>query len=169
MKAFLRRRIATPLLALLSRGVAPDRLALSVAIGIVVGNIPILGVSTALCTLIALAFGLNLAAVQLAQAAMAPTQILLIIPFVRLGEWLTHAPPQPLSVAGDLALIAHGAGRAMIVLWRAILHAGLAWLLVAPAAIYVLYKTLTPVFTRAAAALGARARAEPIRGPDDRA
>src|SRR5487761_2147612 len=155
MRAFLHRRIVTPLLALLTRGVAPDRLALSVAIGIVVGNIPILGVSTALCALIALVFRLNLAAVQLAQAAMAPTQILLIIPFVRLGEWLTHAPPQPLSVAGDMALIAGGAGHAVLVLWRGVLPAGLAWLLVAPAATFIIYKTLTPVFVRAAAAIGA--------------
>ncbi len=169
MKAYLHRRIVAPLLALLARGVAPDRLALSVAIGIVVGNIPILGVSTVLCALIALAFGLNLAAVQLAQAAMAPTQILLIIPFVRLGEWLTRAPPQPLSMAGDLALIAHGAGRAMIVLWRAILHAGLAWVLVAPAATYIIYKALTPVFTRAATAFGAGAGTGASRGRDERA
>ena len=56
------------------------------AIGVVVGNIPILGVSTILCTAIALGFRLNLAAIQLTQALMAPSQLLLIIPFVLLGE-----------------------------------------------------------------------------------
>lgn len=149
----IRRRIVEPLLALLKQGVAPDRLALSVAIGIVVGNMPILGASTVLCAAIALGFRLNLVAIQAAQAAMAPTQLLLIIPFLRLGEWLTRAPPEPLSVRAGLTLAAGGAGHAISLLWRAMLHAGLAWLLIAPPAAYAIYKALTPVFERAAEGL----------------
>ncbi|MEP6883826.1 MAG: DUF2062 domain-containing protein [Gammaproteobacteria bacterium] len=151
MKDWLRRRILAPLLALLSQGVSADRLALCVAIGVVVGNMPILGVSTILCTAIALAFRLNLPAIQLVQAVMAPTQVLLIIPFVRLGEWILRVPPQPLSIKEGLALLAGGAGHAIVVLWDAILHAGLAWIMVAPFAVYLSYKLLTPVFARAAA------------------
>jgi uncharacterized protein (DUF2062 family) len=136
---------------LLRQGVSPRRLALCVAIGVVVGNIPILGISTILCAAIALAFRLNLPAIQIVQAAMAPTQILLIIPFVRLGEWLLRLPPQPVSIKEGLALLAQGAGHAIIVLWDAILHAGLAWMLVAPIAVLLFYTLLTPVFARAAA------------------
>ena len=151
MKEWLKRRIWNPLLALLRQGISPNRLAVCVAIGIVVGNIPILGVSTVLCTAIALAFRLNLPAIQLVQAAMAPTQILLIIPFVRLGESIVRAPHQPLSIREGLDLVAQGAGHAVVVLWDAILHAGLAWMLVAPFAAIALAKLLTPVFRRAAA------------------
>jgi uncharacterized protein (DUF2062 family) len=147
---WLYRNILGPLLALLRQGVSPDRLALCVAIGIVVGNIPILGISTILCAVIALAFRLNLAAIQIVQAAMAPTQLLLIIPFVRLGEWVLRAPPQSVSVSDGLALLSHGVGRAIVVLWDAILHAGFAWVLVAPFAVFLLHKMLTPVFERAA-------------------
>ncbi len=151
VRNWLRRRILEPLLALLRQGVSAERLALCVAIGVVVGNIPILGISTILCATIALAFRLNLPAIQLVQAAMAPTQILLIIPFVRLGEWILRLPPQPLSIKEGLALLARGAGHAIVVLWDAILHAGLAWIMVAPVAVYLLYKLLTPMFSRAAA------------------
>ncbi|MEP6548021.1 MAG: DUF2062 domain-containing protein [Gammaproteobacteria bacterium] len=154
MKDWLRRRIFDPLLALLRQGIAPDRLALCVALGVVVGNIPILGVSTILCTAIALAFRLNLPAMQLVQAAMAPTQILLIIPFVRLGEWILRVPPQPLSIKKGLDLLAQGAEYAIVVLRDAILHAGLAWIMVAPFAVYLFYKLLTPVFARATAQPG---------------
>lgn len=154
MKDWLRRRILDPLLALLRQGIAPDRLALCVALGVVVGNIPILGVSTILCTVIALVFRLNLPAIQLVQAVMAPSQVLLIIPFVRLGEWLLRVPPQPLSIKEGLDLLARGAGHAIVVLWDAILHAGLAWIVVAPFAVYSFYKLLTPVFARAAAQIG---------------
>lgn len=151
MRDWLNRRIIEPLLGLLRQGISPDRLALCVAIGVVVGNIPILGVSTILCAVIALAFRLNLPAIQIVQAAMAPTQLLLIIPFVRLGEWILRLPPEPVSIKQALALMAQGAGHAVAALWDAILHAGLAWILVAPFAVYSLYKLLTPVFVRAAA------------------
>ncbi len=151
MKNWLRSKILDPLLSLLRQGMSPQRLALCVAIGVVVGNIPILGISTVLCAAIALAFRLNLPAMQIIQAAMAPTQIVLIIPFVRLGEWLLRDPPQPLSIKAGLALLAQGVGHAVVVLWDAIIHAGIAWLLVAPFAVFLFYKILTPVFERAAA------------------
>jgi uncharacterized protein (DUF2062 family) len=147
----LNRRVIGPLVALLTQGVSPHRLALCVAIGVVVGNIPILGVSTILCAAIALAFRLNLPAIQIVQAAMAPTQLLLIIPFIRLGEWILRVPPEPVSIKLGMALLAQGAGHTIGVLRDAILHAGLAWILIAPLAVYSLYKLLTPVFVRAAA------------------
>jgi uncharacterized protein (DUF2062 family) len=143
-------------MAMLRQGMEPKRLALCVAIGIAMGNIPILGVSSILCALIALVFRLNLPAMQIVQWAMAPTQLLLIIPFVRLGEWLLRAPHQALSVQAGLALIAQGAGHAVVVLWDAIVHAGFAWILIAPFITFLLYKILTPVFERAAARLSER-------------
>ena len=147
----LNRRVIEPLVALLTQGVSPHRLALCVAIGVVVGNIPILGVSTILCAAIALAFRLNLPAIQIVQAVMAPTQLLLIVPFIRLGEWILRVPPEPVSIKLGMALLAQGAGHTIGVLRDAILHAGLAWMLIAPLAVYSLYRLLTPVFVRAAA------------------
>lgn len=152
----VRRRILVPLNALLRQGIAPDRLALCVAVGIVVGNIPVLGVSTILCALIALLFRLNLPAIQLAQAAMAPTQLLLIIPFLRLGEWITRAPAQPLTVQAARALLGGSVRHAVAILWDSILRAGLAWSLIAPVAIFAVYRALIPLFTRAAAQLNRR-------------
>jgi hypothetical protein len=151
LKNWLKHRLVDPLLALLRQGMAPRRLALCVAIAIVVGNIPILGVSTIICAFIALMFRLNLPAIQLVQASMAPTQLLLIIPFVRLGEWIVQAPPQPLSIKEGLALISHGIWHAIVVLRDAIFHAALAWILVAPFGVFVVHRLLTPVFERMAA------------------
>ena len=151
MKNWLYRRLIEPLLALLRQGISPRRLALCVAVAIVIGNIPILGVSTILCTFIALVFRLNFPAIQLVQAAMAPTQLLLIIPFVRLGEWILRVPPQVVSVKAALTLMSQGVWQAIVVLRDAIFHAGLAWGLVAPFAVYLFHRLLTPVFERMAA------------------
>ena len=143
-------KILDPLFKFLKQGMSPERLALCVAIGIVIGNIPILGVSSLLCGAIAVVFRLNLAAIQLVQAAMAPTQVLLIIPFVRLGEWLLHAPHQALSIKEGLALIQQGVSHAVVVLWDAIVHAGFAWMLLAPPATFLIYKVLTRALQRVA-------------------
>ncbi|SRR5258707_9106577 len=151
LKNWLSRRLLEPLLALLRAGLAPQRLALCVAIAIVVGNIPILGVSTILCAGIALKFRLNLPAIQLVQAAMAPTQLLLLIPFVRLGEWMLHVPPQVVSIKGAFALMSQGIWQAVVVLRDAIFHAAFAWALLAPFCIYLLQRLLTPLFERTAA------------------
>ena len=133
------RRGLQPFFALLRQGMAPRRLALCVAIGIVVGNIPLFGTSTLLCAAIAIVARLNLPAIQLAQAAMAPTQLLLIVPFVRLGEWLTGAPHLPLRLPAGGDWIAGGAlHQAASALWQALMHATLAFVLVAPVAVAVL-------------------------------
>jgi hypothetical protein len=54
--------IFDPLLKFLKQGMSPERLALCVAIGGGVGNIPFLGLPGILCAAIALAFRLNLPA-----------------------------------------------------------------------------------------------------------
>jgi hypothetical protein len=50
-----------------------------------------------------------------------------------------------------MALLAQGAGHAISVLGNSILHAALAWMLVAPLAVYAAYKLLASVFVRTAA------------------
>jgi uncharacterized protein (DUF2062 family) len=151
LKNRLKRRLLDPLLVLLRQGMSPRRLALCTAIAVVVGNIPILGVSTIICTIIALVFRLNLPAIQVVQAAMAPTQLLLIVPFVRLGEWIERSPPQSLSIKEAIALMSHGIPQAFVVLRDAIFHAALAWIILAPFCVYVLHRLLTPIFERLAA------------------
>jgi uncharacterized protein (DUF2062 family) len=159
LKSWLHRRLLEPLLALLRAGLSPRQLALCIAIAIVVGNIPILGVSTILCAFIALIFRLNFPAMQLVQASMAPTQLLLIIPFVRLGEWILGAPRQVVSVKAGFALLSQGVWQTIVVLRDAIFHAALAWALIAPFCIYLLHRLLTPVFER----LAAQIRRQPSR------
>lgn len=155
MQAWLRRRIVDPILALLRQGISPAQLALSIACGAIVGIFPVLGVSTILCTILAIVLKLNLPAIQLVNYVMSPLQLLLIIPFVRLGEWLLGAPPQPLSISAGLELIAAGPWNAVVTLWDAIVHAALAWLVLGPILIALLYFSLRPVLIRAA---GSRTR-----------
>jgi uncharacterized protein (DUF2062 family) len=145
MRDFLQRRLVAPLLALLRQGVSPRELALSLALGIVIGLVPILGVSTALCALVALALRLNMPAIQLVNYLLTPLQLLLIIPQLRFGEWVARAPRFPITLESGLALLSQGVLHAVQVLATAIAHATLGWILLAPLAAYLLFRILEPV------------------------
>jgi uncharacterized protein (DUF2062 family) len=69
----------------LRQGISPQRLALTMALGFAIGCIPVLGVTTALCAVVALGLRLNFPVIQAANWAAAPLQLVLIVPFVRLG------------------------------------------------------------------------------------
>ena len=148
MQAWLRRRLLDPILALLRQGIAPQKLALSLALAVVIGLIPILGVSTALCAIVALAFGLNMPAMQLVNYVLSPLQLLLIIPFVRFGEYLTGAPAFPITIARGLETISRGALPAIRVLWDAIAHAALAWAVIALLVAPILFVALRALLVR---------------------
>jgi uncharacterized protein (DUF2062 family) len=52
-EGFFSRRLVRPLLNLLRQGVTPEKIALSVALGVMLGVFPVLGATTALCALAA--------------------------------------------------------------------------------------------------------------------
>src|ERR1700728_3836708 len=83
----------------LSLGISPRRLALTLALGFAVGCIPVIGIPTVLCAGLALALRLNLPAIQTANYVAMPLQLILIVPFVRLGRWIIPAHGVPASSA----------------------------------------------------------------------
>ena len=68
------------------QGVTPEKLALSLSLGITVGIIPLYGLTSLLITLVALGLRLNFAITHIAHYVVHPLQIALIIPFLKLGQ-----------------------------------------------------------------------------------
>lgn len=149
----LLRRIAQPILDLLTQGITPEKIALSLAIGIAFGVFPMLGTTTLLCTLIAVPLRLNLPAIQLVNYLMYPAQIAMLIPFIRFGEWLWRAPKLPLSLSQILALVRADAWHAISLLWHSTMLAVSGWLLAAPLFIAAFYVATVPVLRYAARSL----------------
>ena len=136
---------ATPLLLLLKQGLAPEKLALSLALGATLGLFPVLGATTALCVAVGIALRLNHPALQLANYVVCPLQIPLLLVFVRLGETMVGATPMPFSVErlvtffreDPLAFLARFG-------WTGV-HGILGWLTVAPLMGGALYVGLLPL------------------------
>ena len=150
MKQFLHTRLVRPILQLLTQGITPEKIALSLAFGIMLGVFPVLGTTTLLCLIAALAFRLNLAAVQLVNFLVYPLWFALLIPFVRVGERLFGAPPLAMTGSQMLALAHANFLHSVSVLWLTAMRAAAAWMLVGPPGIIALYLMLVPLIRRMA-------------------
>jgi uncharacterized protein (DUF2062 family) len=147
-ESFFRRRIARPIVELLRQGVTPEKMALSLALGVALGVFPVLGSTTALCALAAFLWRLNLPAIQIVNYFVYPLQVALLIPFFRLGEKLFGAPHLPLSVSQILAAVHANFWGAARFLWTTIWHAAVAWCLIAPLFVSLAYVILVPLLRR---------------------
>jgi hypothetical protein len=127
---------------MLGRMVAPggvqrdstSKTAWTIALGFAIGMFPLMGLTTIACVLIAGALRLKQASIQLGNYAALPLQILLIIPFLRLGERITGAERfvfAPAALLKGFPHIPESTARAVVLAqWHMI--AG--WAVVAPVA-----------------------------------
>ena len=138
----LRQNVA----AWLQLSVSPQKLAFTLALGFAIGCIPVLGVTTTLCIAVALTWRLSLPVIQAANWAAAPLQLVLIVPFVRLGTRLfafgSHRAVEIGSLlhTSPLALISQLGGMAG--------QALLAWLMIAIPAVALMTVMLTTLLRR---------------------
>ena len=132
LSAFWRRNVAAPLLVFSSQGMAAETIALSIALGLVLGVFPVFGCPTIFCAVAALALRLNLPAIQCVNYLAYPLQFALLVPFIRLGGWLFRSAPG-VGVAGVLT---------------AALHAIVAWFCVCAPVGLLVYAILSVVLRR---------------------
>jgi uncharacterized protein (DUF2062 family) len=148
MRVFNRQKFIEPLKGFLKQGLSYKDLALSIAIGVTLGTIPVLGVTTILCALAAIVLRLNLPVIQFANYLVYPLQIVLLVPFYYLGDFFFGA-------RGDLSFdslkdmltgITHK--ETMTMLFDSTLNAVGAWLLISPLVLILLYGGLKPILIR---------------------
>jgi hypothetical protein len=139
----------------LRQGISPSRLALTLALGFAIGCFPVVGIPTVLCAGLALALRLNLPAIQAANYAAFPIQLLLIVPFMRLGGWLYHSSSGQTAMAGTLL---HGSSLNLMSQLSGLAgHALLGWLVIAVPAVALMTATLTPLLRHIPALAAAEA------------
>jgi uncharacterized protein (DUF2062 family) len=78
--------------ALLKQGLTPKELSQSIIVSGLISTIPILGVSTFMITTVSLKQKLNLPIMIAVSYLLWPVQILMIIPFIRVGEFIFSVP-----------------------------------------------------------------------------
>ncbi len=92
-------RVWQTLVRALQQGTSPRKLALTCALGVVLGIFPVYGTTTLLCFGVALALRLNVVVIQAVNYLLTPVQLALLIPFMQGGIWLFGWPALPLDFA----------------------------------------------------------------------
>lgn len=142
---FFQRKIIDPIVALLRQGITPEKIALGMAVGVVIGIFPVIGSTTLLCTIAALLLRLNLPAIQLVNYLVYPLQIALLIPFFQFGAYLFGVEPLPLSASQLVAMFKADLWDTIRQLWDTTLRAIVAWSLICLPAVAGLYFSLRPL------------------------
>jgi len=116
-------------------GLPPERAALLLSVGLVLGVFPIVGLPTVLCLLAALGLRLNFAALQLLNNLSSPLQLALLLPLTRAGAWLCgDAVPDGGTAAGRFGAAA--------------VHALAGWGCICVPSGILLYLVLIPIMRR---------------------
>jgi uncharacterized protein (DUF2062 family) len=148
ISGFFKRRLVQPVLNLLKQGMTPRKLAATVAVGTVAGLVPAFGVSSAISTAVAARFRLNIAATVLVGYLVHPLQLLMIIPYIRMGISVFGMSELRLSLAEMQAMFKEDWLNALNQLWKANLAGVSVWALLALPTGGILYLLLLPLFKR---------------------
>ncbi len=150
MIEFLRRRLVRPVVEQLTQGLSPDSIALTIAIGLAIAVIPVVGTTTILCTTAAIVLRLNQPLIQAINYLSFPLQLAFILPYLKLGRLLFGGPVIRMSAEELAAFVTSRPGEAFEVLWRVTLQAVGAWALTAPLIAAAVYFAVRPVLRGAA-------------------
>jgi uncharacterized protein (DUF2062 family) len=132
VREFLRRRVVRPVVDQLTQGLSPDAISLTIAVGLAIAVVPVVGTTTILCTTAAIVLRLNQPLIQGINYLSFPLQLAFIVPYLRLGRLLFGGEPVDLSAQELAAFVTSRPMEAAEALWRVTLQALGAWLLTAP-------------------------------------
>ena len=139
-----------PVVGLLKMGADPDKLAWSLALGVVVGVNPLLGSTTVVALGVAAAFRLNLVASQVGNHAVYPLEILLFPVFIKLGDVLFGTEKLPLAGKALWHAAKHHPLETTRLLWTWEWHALVVWAMFAAVAMPAIALGSEPVLRKMA-------------------
>ncbi|MES0873176.1 DUF2062 domain-containing protein [Sinimarinibacterium thermocellulolyticum] len=143
---FWQRRVVAPIVGQLKQGITPEKIALTLALGAVLGIFPILGSTTILCALVGIWLKLNQPVIQLVNYFMYPLQIALLLPFYRAGESLFGQPHVPIFSVNQLTQRFQASPMQFMVDYGMVgVYGIVVWALVAPPLIAALYYGTRPL------------------------
>jgi uncharacterized protein (DUF2062 family) len=129
-------------------GASPEKLAWSIAAGLLIGINPLIGSTTLLCFAVAFLFRLNVSASQLGNHVVYPLQLLFLLPLIRLGSRVFHTAAMPLSARTLLDRAHVNPIELTRELWMWEWHALVVWAIIALITLPIIALALTPLLRR---------------------
>jgi uncharacterized protein (DUF2062 family) len=144
----IKEKLIVPILNFLKQGTSPTELALAISIGIAIGTFPMLGVTTAIGALFAVLLRLNMAAIQIVNYFVYPLQLILFIPFIKIGGYIFKSPPFPYSMDKVFEMIQSDFLLTIKELWIANMFGIVAWAVIVIPLSMLTYLIFRNIFTR---------------------
>jgi uncharacterized protein (DUF2062 family) len=137
---FWQRKVRGPLITLLTHGTTPEKLATGIAWAVVCSLFPFFGFTTGLNAAVAFWRKLNQPLMQAMNYVLSPLHLLMILVYVRTGEWLWQSQGDPFSVTDMMHSFKELSFGAFLhkFAWAGI-HAFTAWALSAPLLFVIAY------------------------------
>ena len=160
-ESWWRRWLVAPVVAQLTHGTSPDKVAWTIALGMVLGVFPVMGTTTLVCLLIGLLFGLNQPLLHVFRAVVYPLHLALILVFIRLGERLYGAPLISFSISQLIGKFKESPLQFARDFGMAAWHGVSAWLLIAPFAAVLIKMAVMPALRKLSVSLKRRQEVAP--------
>ncbi len=148
IKSTLAGKFITPVKNLLLQGTSPRLIAIAIAGAAVLGIVPVIGSTTLLCTIFALSLRLNIPLVQLVNFSVYPLQVIMIIPFMKMGEYIFGIESLNYSLDDIYRLVTGDILNAISVLWNVTLQGIGAWAISAPILFSLIYFPLYAILRK---------------------
>ena len=168
-RTFWQRRVRDPIVAQLTQGISPEKIALTIAVGSAFALFPVLGTTTLLCFLVAWGMRLNQPIVQLINQALWPLHFPAIFGCIWLGESLFGAPHVHIGMrylTKMSELIWNDPARFFHQFGLTVMYGVVAWAIIAPFYIAAVYHIMLPI-TRRVTYLKHKAESDPAAKPPE--
>ena len=133
---------------MLTTGITPRKLALTVALGFVIGIFPFFGIASLFCTLVGWRFKLNIPVLLSTCYLAGPFHLLLYLPFIQIGIWMFNADAFRFTFDEILNMLRQDWLDALSKLWLANLLGIIAWFLLGVPFAGFIYVLMLPVFRK---------------------
>lgn len=158
------RRVVDPVLAQLTQGITPEKIALTLAVGSACALFPILGTATLLCLVVGIILRLNQPLIQLVNAVCSIPHLFGVYALIRFGDLLFGVHHPRFTISEFMTRRPHtfpNIWAIVLTVWRehglylqrfgaAALHALVAWAIIAPVWAYLVYRLVYPGLKKAA-------------------
>jgi uncharacterized protein (DUF2062 family) len=162
-RTWWQQRVLDPVVAQLTQGITPQKIALTVAIGSAIAMFPVIGTTTLLCLIVGIFLRLNQPMIQVVNYLCTPIHLTFIWYSMRWGERLFGVTHSRLEFRVMRQLMFQHPWQFIQDFWVTVMHACVVWALLAPFWATAVYYVLLPILreaNRVRIAAAAKAAAE---------
>ena len=148
VKNILKRRLLFPLIEFFKQGISPQKLTWTLVLGLIFGVIPFIGINTVILLLLAIIFRLNVIAIQIVNYFVFPLQLILYIPFMKIGHYIFNGPELPYTSSELISMLRESWYNTIVDIWYNNLLGILIWFILSIPVGIMIYKFSLPIFKR---------------------